>query len=137
MTMTADDLSNARMLASEWHSGQMSALYAFSSSGHVDSSTELELERVERELEHRYNDPAYSARLSCDMDISAELERVRAALETVRAILAEMPDDTSEDLASDHGYDTCPDCGDAGIKMTADGYADCTRFLTCWSDPDA
>jgi hypothetical protein len=42
--------------------------------------------------------------------------------------------DTSEDPASDHGYDVCPDCGNAGVKIGADGYESCTRFLTCWSD---
>lgn len=43
-------------------------------------------------------------------------------------------EDTSEDLAQAHGFDVCPDCGGAGVKMTAQGYAPCTRFLDCWSD---
>lgn len=129
--MTAEDVdtTDARILASEWHSGQSSALYAFSSSGHIDTSTETELERVERDLRERPH-------LWPDMDIPAELERVADALTAVRAVLAENPD-TSEDRAQEHGYDVCPDCGDAGVKMTADGYASCARFLTCWSDPDA
>jgi hypothetical protein len=42
--------------------------------------------------------------------------------------------DTSEDRATDHGYDVCPDCGDAGVKIGPSGYEPCARFLTCWTD---
>lgn len=40
------DHSSARLVASQWHDGQGSALYAFSSSGHVDrGALERETER--------------------------------------------------------------------------------------------
>lgn len=39
-----------------------------------------------------------------------------------------------DEPATAHGFDVCPSCGDAGVKMTPDGYAPCTRFLSCWSD---
>lgn len=42
--------------------------------------------------------------------------------------------DTSEDLCIDHGYDVCPDCGNAGTKIGEHGYEPCTRFLSCWTD---
>lgn len=62
--------------------------------------------------------------------------------ECERTLRAFAPDpepeqDTSEDRCTDHGYDECPDCGNAGVKIDASGYVPCTRFLTCWSDPDA
>lgn len=43
----------AREVASEWHSGQFSALYKFASSGYLDSCTVLEFETVVRECENR------------------------------------------------------------------------------------
>jgi hypothetical protein len=46
-------------------------------------------------------------------------------------------EDTSEDRCTDHGLDVCPDCGNGGIVVGDNGYEPCTRFLTCWSDPDA
>jgi hypothetical protein len=124
-----ESLTDARILASEWHDGQSSALYAFSSSGHVDASTETELERVERDLRTRPH-------VWPEMDVPSELDRVADALTAVRAVLAEMPEDTSEDRSTDHGYDVCPDCGNGGVKMDASGYVPCTRFLTCWADVD-
>jgi hypothetical protein len=45
-------------------------------------------------------------------------------------------EDTSEDLCTEHGFDECPDCGNVGVKIDTSGYVPCTRFLTCWSDPD-
>jgi hypothetical protein len=45
-------------------------------------------------------------------------------------------EDTSEDRCTDHGFDECPDCGNGGIVIDSTGYVPCTRFLTCWSDPD-
>jgi hypothetical protein len=57
---------------------------------------------------------------------------------TLRAFLPEPEEEnTSEDRCSEHGHDECPDCGSAGIKMGPKGYEQCTRFLDCWSDPDA
>jgi hypothetical protein len=47
---------------------------------------------------------------------------------------AERDADTSEDPSTEHGFDVCPDCGNAGVKIGAGGYEPCTRFLTCWSD---
>jgi hypothetical protein len=46
------------------------------------------------------------------------------------------PEDTSEDACTDHDLDECPDCGNAGVKVGASGYEDCTRFRTCWSDTE-
>jgi hypothetical protein len=43
-------------------------------------------------------------------------------------------DDTSDDDARDHDFDVCPDCGNAGVKIGADGYEPCTRFRTCTVD---
>lgn len=45
----------ARRIASEWHSGQWSALYAFSSSGRYNSDTTHEIRRTYNRLteEHR------------------------------------------------------------------------------------
>lgn len=45
-------------------------------------------------------------------------------------------EDTSEDSCTDHGYEVCPDCGNAGTKIGRDGYEPCARFLTCWSDSE-
>jgi hypothetical protein len=45
-------------------------------------------------------------------------------------------EDTSEDPCTEHGYDVCPDCGNAGTKIGPTGYEPCTRFLTCWTDSD-
>lgn len=45
-----------------------------------------------------------------------------------------VPDDTSEDPCTEHGYDECPDCGNAGTAIGPKGYYSCTRFLTCWAD---
>lgn len=42
--------------------------------------------------------------------------------------------DYSDDEPSAHGFDECPSCGGAGVKMTRDGYAPCARFRSCWSD---
>lgn len=49
------DLLAARRIASEWHGGQWSALYAFSSSGHYDGDTLCEIRRTYNRLtqEHR------------------------------------------------------------------------------------
>lgn len=47
-----------------------------------------------------------------------------------------LPEDTSEEPCTDHGFEVCPDCGNGGVKVTAAGYVPCTRFLTCWADAD-
>lgn len=75
--------SEARAIAADWHGGQASALYAFSSSGHVDSSTELEFERVVSECESRVETGDMTGP---DFEDPAELlEQARAALEYVKA----------------------------------------------------
>lgn len=75
--------SEARSIAADWHSGQGSALYAFSSSGHVDTLTELELERVVSECEQRI---ATGHMTGPDFESPTELlEQARAALEYVKA----------------------------------------------------
>lgn len=75
--------SEARAIAADWHSGQASALYAFSSSGHIDSSTELEFERVVSECESRVETGDMTGP---DFEDPAELlEQARAALEFVKA----------------------------------------------------
>jgi hypothetical protein len=38
--------------------------------------------------------------------------------------------------STDHGFDVCPECGNGGIKIDSTGYVNCTRFLTCWTNPD-
>lgn len=42
------------------------------------------------------------------------------------------PEDTSEDDCTEHGFDECPDCGNGGIVIGANGYEHCTRFHSCW-----
>lgn len=32
------------------------------------------------------------------------------------------------------GSESCPDCGDCGVKIGADGYEDCARLRSCWAD---
>lgn len=59
----------------------------------------------------------------------AECERILRAM-------APDPEDTSEERCTEHGFDECPDCGNVGIKMNATGYVPCTRFLSCWTDPE-
>lgn len=105
----------ARVLASYWHGGQASALYAFSSSGHLDADACIyELRQHERAF-GRYG----------------TVGALISFFESVK------PEDTSEDPCTDHGLDTCPDCGNAGTAIGPDGYYECTRFLTCWTDtPD-
>lgn len=76
--------SEARAIAADWHGGQGSALYAFSSSGHVDSSTELEFERVVSECEQRVANPAYARNLN-STPATELLEAARGALEYVKA----------------------------------------------------
>lgn len=43
---------------------------------------------------------------------------------------------TDEEPCGDHGFEVCPDCGNTGVTIGSNGYRDCTRFLTCWTDPD-
>lgn len=69
--MTVDEL---RRVASEWHGGQTSALYAFSSSGTVVDGASLEADRVVSRLEGGY-DPGTG-------DEPAELLREARALAT-------------------------------------------------------
>lgn len=52
--------------------------------------------------------------------------------ETLQA--ATTGEDTSEDWCTEHGFEECPDCGNGGVKIGADGYEPCTRFRGCWSD---
>ncbi len=100
----------ARIIAGHWHSGQSSALYAFHSSGHLNVADCL------RELDGETEDEAM------------------ALAEFLRGI---EPDDTSEDPCTDHELDTCPDCGNTGTAIGPNGYYECTRFLTCWTDPSS
>lgn len=115
------DEFEARQIAGEWHSGQFSSLYMFSSSGHLDSLTLIEAEKSLRQANLSGNtDPEDLDKLS---DLIWWLER-------------HTPEDTSEDACTEHGFDVCPDCGNGGIVVGSKGYESCTRFLTCWADPE-
>ncbi len=102
----------ARVLASHWHGGQSSALYAFASSGHLDAD-------------------------ACIYELSTLAPHNRRP-DTISALITFfqglVPEDTSEDPCTDHGLETCPDCGNAGTAIGPNGYYECTRFLTCWTD---
>jgi hypothetical protein len=108
----ADVALEARIIAGHWHAGQSSALYAFHSSGHLDADR-------------------------CIYELST-LAPTGKRPDTVSALLAFFdalrPEDTSETPCTDHGLDTCPDCGNAGAAIGPNGYYECTRFLTCWTD---
>lgn len=54
--------------------------------------------------------------------------------DTERQALQVAGEDTSEDLCTEHGFEECPDCGNVGVKIGADGYEPCARFKGCWSD---
>jgi len=97
----------ARIVASWFHGGQSSALYALASTGSFDRDA-----------------------------IVSELGGYGGECATaLRDWVAGAPDDTSEDPCTDHGLEVCPDCGNAGTAIGAQGYYPCTRFLTCWTDP--
>lgn len=72
------DQSTARLIASQWHGGQASALYAFSSSGYVDRSS------IVAEL----------ARCAVFADIGDDVETDRRALDALRAFVLASDDDS-------------------------------------------
>lgn len=103
--------SEARAIAADWHSGQGSALYAFSSSGHVDSMTELELERVVAECERRVETGDMTGP---DFGDPVELlEDARAALEFVRA-----------NTPAGRAYALGVEAAEAAASWTVDGNSD-------------
>lgn len=106
-----------RIVASWFHGGQGRALYSLASAGGFDRDALL----------------AELAGASCgELD-----ELVREACDCLRDWIEGAPADTSEEPCTDHGLETCPDCGNAGTAIGPDGYYQCTRFLTCWADVSA
>lgn len=95
-----------------------------------------EITGMDAHAEASFNFDAYSA--CADALCEAYEDGVSATFEgeCVRILRAavEPEEDTSDDLASDHGHRACPDCGDTGVKMGANGYEQCTRFRSCWTD---
>lgn len=80
--------SDARRIAADWHNGQGSALYAFSSSGSPVDGLEGECERVMRECERRV---ATGAELTFGVGVSSAelLEEARELLAFVRRNVSE------------------------------------------------
>lgn len=118
----------AREIASEWHGGQFTDLYAFSSSGHLAPTT-LEHE-VQREID-RFNPSNHQ-----DEDSKGPEEELARLHDLLIYVQRHAPEDTSEDPCTEHDFEVCPDCGNAGTKIGDAGYESCTRFLSCWSDSD-
>lgn len=63
------DAFTAREIASDWHSGQFTAMYAFASSGHLDKAS------LESEIGHELRDPH-----TLQVIEPPKIERLRALL---------------------------------------------------------
>jgi hypothetical protein len=110
MMSTDLDLSEARRIASEWHSGQWSALYAFASSGTIQRDLEGEVETIVRECEHRVADPRYASNLN-GAGPQEMLEEARALLEFVTQPIVSVWSAYGHEFLHEDGYGSCIRCG--------------------------
>ena len=109
--MTSIELSEARSIASDWHSGQWSALYAFASSGHIRSDLDIEVEKIIRECEQRVADPEYASRLGSDDPVQL-LEDARNLHEFVTQPILSVWSSHGHTFRHDEdGYASCWACG--------------------------
>jgi hypothetical protein len=91
-----------RIVASEWHGGQWTALYSFASSGFIRSDLSCEIERCQRELAahpERHEDPAQLAD-----ELAELLAYVTQPVTSVWSAYGHV-------FSSDGDYATCDRCG--------------------------
>lgn len=134
--MTELEAFEAREIASHWHSGQWSDLYAFASTGTIQSGLEREVETVVRECERRVADPAHATRLGSD-DADELLEQARALLEYVTQPIVSVWSAYGHRFMSDgNGYESCLVCG-AVYELVHDDADDPTHGAYVASNGDA
>jgi hypothetical protein len=107
--MTNIELGEARHIASEWHSGQWSALYAFSSSGTIQSGLESEVETIISECERRLatgwgNGPDFQ-------DPAELLQQARDLLDFVTQPITSVWSNHGHRFLHEDGYASCLTCG--------------------------
>lgn len=99
---------DVRRVASEWHSGQWSDLYAFTSTGHIASTLDTEVERCLKALNA---DPALYADADTGQDPDTLREELGALLTYVTQPITSVWSQHGHDFHDSDGYATCWRCG--------------------------
>lgn len=123
---------DVRRVASEWHSGQWSDLYAFSSSGHIASTLAWE---VQKDLDKFNADPARYAETNDQAPVMlAELEALLAYVSQPISVVWSSYGHTFTDTSDGHA--SCLTCG-AEYELVHDDGADPTHGAYQASNGDA
>ncbi|MDI9934738.1 hypothetical protein QM806_04615 [Rhodococcus sp. IEGM 1351] len=105
----------ARMIASQWHNGQASAMYSFVSTGEITPEFVYELGDTLASIE----EPERRQHLRALVDYVYDRDEI-TAVEGWSRLWLKQPDDQVDDWA-DHDLDNCPACGSHVAEPHANG----------------